>query len=110
MDTLLHFWGVFWDYFREGLTHINPILGLAIAIVGGLMVSGIVSLFFISVLAVVVHILGDALIPVVLNHAPFVLPPLEKPLVHYAVTLYVAYFVAIGAIFLLKTIFASARE
>jgi hypothetical protein len=109
MQTLVHLWDVFLEYFREGLSNINPILGITLAIVAGLMASGFVSLLFLSLVAVVVYILADAFIPVVLHHAPLVLPLFDRALLHYSVTLYVAFFVAIGAILLVKMLFSSVR-
>jgi hypothetical protein len=102
-------WSVFLEYFREGLSNINPILGLVLAIVGGLMASGFVSLLFVSLVAVVLYILADAFIPVVMHHAPLVLPLFDGALLHYSITLYAAFFVAIGLIVLVKSIFASFR-
>src|SRR5882724_11570875 len=109
MQTLVHLWDVFLEYFREGLSNINPILGLTLAIVGGLMASGFISLLFLSLVAVVLYIVADAFIPVVLHHAALVLPLLDRALLHYSITLYVAFFVAIGAIYLVKMIFAAVR-
>src|SRR5579864_7425361 len=74
MTTLDHSWSVFWDYFRQGLPHINLLLGIAIAVVGGMMVGSLFGLIVIALLAVIVHVLAEAIIPMVLNHAAFALP------------------------------------
>jgi len=109
MSTLTHLWDEFWAFFHEGLPHLNIIQGLVIALIGGLMVSSFVGLFIVALLAVVIHVLADALIPVVMNHAAFTLPVLDHAFFHYALTLYIAYFVVIGAIYLVRVLFASVR-
>ncbi len=109
MTELSHLWNEFWTYFREGLQHLNPIQGLVIAIIGGLMVTSVLGLFVMALLAVIVHVIADALIPVVMNHATFELPPFDEQFWHYAITLYVAYLVVIGAIYVVRLIFGLAR-
>jgi hypothetical protein len=108
MVMLNHIWNEFWDYFRQGLPHINFILGIAIALVGGLMVGSLYGLVVIALLAVVVHVLAEAVIPMVLNHSAFVLPALNNGFLHYAISLYIAYFVVIGAICVVRLIFVNA--
>ena len=109
MDAITHLWDEFWAFFHEGLPHLNLIQGIVIALIGGLMASSIVSVFVIALLAVVIHVLADALIPVVMNHATFQLPPLDHAFWHYALTLYVAYLIVIMAIFAIKSVFAAVR-
>jgi hypothetical protein len=99
---------VFWDYFRQGLPHINFILGIVIALIGGLMVGSLFGLIVIALLAVVVHVLAEAIIPMVLNHSAFVLPAPDNNFLHYAISLYIAYFVVCGAIAVVRLLFASA--
>lgn len=108
MTIIDHSWNVFWDYFRQGLPHINLLLGVAIALVGGMMVGSLFGLIVIALLAVMVHVLAEAIIPMVLNHASFVLPSLNNAFVHTAISLYIAYFVVIGAIYIVRLIFTSA--
>lgn len=109
MSTLTQLWDEFWHIFREGLPHINLIQGLVIALIGGLMVQSFLGLFVVALVAVIIHILADALIPVVTAHATFMLPTMDHAFWHYALTLYVAYLVVIGAIFLVKLLFAAVR-
>lgn len=109
MDVLVRLWDAFWVYFHQGLPHLNFVQGIVIAIVGGLMVRSIASLFAVAFLAVIVHILADALIPTVMASAPFVLPPLNAAFLHYVVTLYIAYLVVIGVIYVIKEIFSAVR-
>ncbi len=109
MNELSHLWNEFWTFFREGLQHLNPIQGLVIALIGGLMASSFLGLFVMALLAVIIHVIADALIPVVMSHATFALPPFDEAFWHYAITLYIAYLVVIGAIFIVRLIFGVAR-
>ena len=110
MSTLTHYWNEFWDIFRHGIGRIsNPVVGLFIALIGGLMARGLINIFIIAFVAVCLHVLADALIPAIMNHAPFILPKLDHAFFEYALTLYVAYFVVILAIVVVKMIFASVR-
>lgn len=109
MDGFWQFWNEFWTYFREGLQHLNPIQGLVIALIGGLMVSSLIRLFFVALLAVIIHLTADALIPVVMNHATFEVPAFDHAFWHYGITLYAAYLVVIGAVYLIRLVFGLAR-
>jgi hypothetical protein len=109
MAPLTHDWNEFWNYFHQGLPHINILLGIIIALVGGMMVGSVLGLFVMALLAVAAHVLIEALIPVVMNHAAFVLPAMNSGFYHYALSLYIAYFVVMGAIFVIRLIFASVR-
>jgi hypothetical protein len=109
MTTLTHTWNEFWDYFRQGLPHINVVLGIVIALMGGMMVASLAGLFIMALLAVAIHVLAEAVIPMVFDHQPFVLPAMNNnAFLHYAISLYIAYFVVIGAIFLVRLLLASA--
>jgi hypothetical protein len=108
MMTLTHTWNQFWDYFRQGLPHINIVLGVVIALVGGMMVGSLPGLAVIALLAVAVHVLAEAVIPMVLNHSAFILPAMNNnSFMHYAISLYIAYFVVMGAIFVVRLLFSS---
>ena len=109
MDAISHLWDQFWAFFREGLPHLNYTQAVVIAILGGVMASSFGSVFVIALLAVVINVLADALIPVVMNHAAFHLPPLDGAFGHYALTLYVAYLIVIMMIFAIKSMFAAVR-
>jgi hypothetical protein len=110
MNQVAHWWFEFWDIFRSGIAHIrNPIIGVVIALLAGLMVRGLLNLFIITALAVVVHVLAEAAIPVVMNRTPLVFPQFDHAFLQYALTLYVGYFVVILAIYLVRLIFAGVR-
>ena len=110
MGSIEHLWSEFWDLFRQGVSHIsNPIVGIVIALLAGLMARGFIGIIVISALAVIVHVVAEAFIPVVLHHAPLIFPPLDHAFLQYAGTLYVGYFVVILVIFVVKLLFASVR-
>jgi hypothetical protein len=110
MGSIEHLWNEFLDILRHGLDEIsNPVVGIFIALIAGLMVRGFVNIFVVALLAVVLHILSSVLIPWGLNHAPLVFPNLDHALFLRGVTLYVAYFVVIFAIWGVRRIFASVR-
>jgi hypothetical protein len=109
MDTLAHYWDQFWTFFREGLNQVNPIQAAVIALLGVLAVSSFVGLFIAAALSVVIHLLVSALLPVLLNHAEFAPPKMDNAFWHYALSLYILYFVAIGVLFAIKSLIQRAR-
>ncbi len=109
MDMLSHYWNEFWTFFREGLNHVNPIQAGVIILLGVLAVNSFVGLFIAAALSVVIHVLVSTLIPVLFNHAAFAPPKMDPAFWHYALTLYILYFVAIGVLFLVKLLVQRAR-
>ena len=110
MNEIQHLWDTFWEIFRHGFAHIsNPAVGIVIALLGGLMVRSFVNIFIISAVAVFLHVVAEAAIPVVLNKAPLVIPHFDSAFFQYALTLYIGYFVVILVIYLVKRMFASVR-
>jgi uncharacterized metal-binding protein len=110
MGSIDHLWNQFWEIFRHGFAHIsNPIAGVFIALIGGLMAQTLFSIFIISALAVVLHVAAEAVLPMVLNHTPFVMPKFDNAFEQYALALYIGYFVVILVIFGVKRLFASVR-
>jgi len=73
-----------------------------------MMVGSFVGLIALALVAVTIHVLAEATIPMVLDHAAFVLPTLNNGLLHHAISLYIAYFVAIGAIYAIRLTLTSA--
>lgn len=108
--TFEHLWNEFWDIFRHGLTQISqPVVGVFIALIGGLMARSVLNVFIVAFVAVCLHVLAEALIPMVMSHAAFVMPKFDHAFFEYALTLYVAYFVVILVIVVVKMIFAAVR-
>src|SRR5689334_5425382 len=104
MDMLTQYWNDFWLYFREGLHHVNPITIAVISLLGAMAVSSFVGLFFAAAISVVLNLLVDSLLPVVLHNAAFAPPKMDTAFWHYALSLYILYFVAIGVLFALKSL------
>src|SRR5689334_7105226 len=102
MDQLTHYWDEFWTYFREGLHGINPIQAVVIALLGAMATSSFFGLFVAAALAVVIHLLVNALLPVIINHKDFVAPAMDNAFWHYALSLFVLYLVGIGILYLIK--------
>ncbi len=109
MDVIAHLWDQFWAFFHEGLPHLNYTQAIVIAVIGGLMASSFGSVIVIAAVAVVIHVLADALIPVIMHGAQFQLPTLDSAFGHYALTLYIAYLIVILGIYVIKSIFAAVR-
>ena len=110
MGDIQHLWYAFWDIFRHGIAHIsNPIVGIVIALLAGLIVRSFFNIFLVSLLAVLVHVVAEAAIPTVMKNAPLVFPKVDHAFLEYAATLYVGYFVVILVIYVVKLIFASVR-
>jgi hypothetical protein len=109
MDTLTHYWNEFWAFFHEGLNNVNPIQAAVITLLGVMAVNSFVGLFIAAALSVVIHVLVSTLLPVLLEHKEFVAPTMDNGFWHYALALYILYFVAIGVLFLLKLLIQRAR-
>ena len=103
-------WNQFWEIFRHGFAHIsNPILGVFIALIGGLMARTLFSIFVISALAVVLHVAAEAAMPVLIEHKPFLMPKFDHAFGQDALALYIGYVVVILVIYGVKKLFASVR-
>ena len=93
----------FLGYVHEGFSHVNAIQGLIIALIAAYVMPRWGRLWFIAVGATVVHIVADMMLPVIVNHAEFQLPPLvEQSYWHYVLALYLGYLVAIAFFFFIK--------
>jgi hypothetical protein len=103
-------WNEFWEIFRHGFDAIsNPIVGVLIALIGGLMARTFVSVFIISGLAVLLDVIAVAVTPMILRGAKVTFPTMDRPFLNFALTLYVAFFFVILVIYGVKRIFASVR-
>jgi hypothetical protein len=103
-------WNEFWEIFRHGFDAIsNPIVGVLIALIGGLMARSFVSVFIISVLAVALDVVAVAVTPMILHGSKVAFPPMDKAFLSFAGTLYIAFFFVILVIYGVKRIFASVR-
>ncbi|MGC9953677.1 MAG: hypothetical protein ABSD21_05325 [Rhizomicrobium sp.] len=87
--------------FVQHLDMLHMVIGGVIALLLGVATGTIVGLFVTPVLASVVYIAVDAVLPMLHRAAP-VMPAFDKALLHEAITLYVAFFVVILVVFLIK--------
>jgi zinc transporter ZupT len=88
--------------FVHHLSTLQLIVGGVIALFFGMATGTIIGLFLAPVLAAVVYIAADAVIPPLLHHTSFVMPAFDKALLQEAIELYVAFFVAILVVFVIK--------
>ncbi|MGA7674767.1 MAG: hypothetical protein WCA78_06925 [Rhizomicrobium sp.] len=96
-DLLKHFVDFVWH-----LDMLHMVIGGVIALLLGVATGTIIRLFVVPILAAVAYIAADAAIPMVLHHTAFVMPVFDKVLLYEAITLYVAFFMAIFVVFVIK--------
>src|ERR1700754_4679016 len=101
------FFDTWWAIIRDGLTHINPIQGLILALIFGWMASSIVSAVFGAFAASVVYVLIDVLKPVVLEHKDFAMPVFGEPFWHFFAALFFAFLVVIALIAIVRRVIES---
>jgi zinc transporter ZupT len=88
--------------FVHHLSTVQLIVGGVIALFFGVATGTVIGLFLAPILAAVVYIAADAVIPPLLHHATFAMPHFDKALLHEAITLYIVFFVAILVVFVVK--------
>ncbi len=100
-----NFWNDIRTYFEAGFQEINAVQGLLIALVAAYFLASFGGVFVVALSATVVHIVVDALLPVLANNAQFQLPPLmEGDYWRYVVTLYAGYLIAITVFYVIKRV------
>jgi hypothetical protein len=87
---------------RAGLADVNYLQVVVIALLGAMAASSFVGVIVAAALSVVIHVLVNALVPVLLDHKDFVPPVFDNAFMHFAASLFILYFVAIGVLFLIK--------
>jgi hypothetical protein len=104
-------WNDFVAYLDTGFAQVNVVQGLLIAIVAAFMMVRWGSVFVVAVGAVVVHVLIDALLPVLNNSGEFRLPPVvEGEYWRYLLALYLGYLVAVSIFYVVKRVLISAQH
>ena len=104
-----NFWNDFNNYLQTGFAHVNVVQGLLIAIAAAVMTYRWSSVFIVAIGAVVVHVLVDALLPVLNNAGEFRLPPVvDGAYWNYLLALYLGYVVAITLFYIVKRVFMGA--
>jgi hypothetical protein len=108
MDIITSFHTHFIDFLHH-LDHYHMIQGAIIALFFGVVVGSLPGLIIVPVLAAIVYIAADAVIPPLMNHGHIVMPVFDKALLQEGVTLYVAFLVAIVVVFAVKKLILSIR-
>ena len=105
-----NFWNDFNAYLQTGFAHVNVVQGLLIAIVAAFLLYRWSSVFAIG--AVVVHVLVDALMPVLNNNGgAFRLPNVvDGEFWRYMLALYLGYLVTITVFYVVKRVLLSAQH
>ena len=104
-------WNDFVAYLDAGFAQVNVVQGLLIAIVAAFMMYRWSSVIFVAVGATVVHVLVDALLPVLNKSGEFRLPPVvDGAYWHYLLALYLGYIVAITIFYVVKRVLVSAQH
>jgi len=107
METITEIWGVVLAYGQDGFNSVNnKVLGLIIAVAAAFMMTSWGRILVFSLGAVIVHIVVEALLPVVQGAGSFQLPPLmESSFWQGALTLLIGYFIVITVFYILKSLF-----
>lgn len=98
-----------WAIIQDGVRHINPIQGLIIGVIFGLMANSLVSVVFGSLAASAAYVAVNALWPVLFDHKPFAMPVMNSAFWHFFLALYFAFLVITGLFFIVKSIIAGVR-
>ncbi|MGE0597043.1 MAG: hypothetical protein AB7P07_11790 [Hyphomonadaceae bacterium] len=92
-------------YLRDGFANINQPKGLLIALVVTIFMGSWRQWVPLSLVAVLIHIIVDLMIPVLSDGADFALPPLmEEGFWTQAGVLFLGYLIVIGVFFLIKSL------
>jgi len=95
--------------FVHHLDHYHMIQGAIIALFFGVAVGSIPGVIIVPLIAAIVYIAADAVIPPLLHHTPIVMPAFDKALLHEGITLYIVFLVAIVVVFAIKKLILSIR-
>jgi len=103
MDIFTDFPKHFVDFVHH-MSTLQMIMGGVIALFFGAATGTIIGVFIAPILAAVVYIAADAVIPPLLHHTPLVMPAFDKAMLQEAITLYVVFLVAIVVVFAIKKV------
>ncbi|WBQ09039.1 hypothetical protein L2D01_09045 [Hyphomonadaceae bacterium ML37] len=93
------------DFFRAGFDQVNAVQGLIIALVAAILLPSLGRLPMFVVGAALVHVVVDALLPVLSGGAAILLPPvLEQSFWRYVATLLAGYLIVILILGLIKRV------
>ncbi|HTT99861.1 MAG TPA: hypothetical protein VMF58_17560 [Rhizomicrobium sp.] len=105
MDDLYAFWLII----RNGIYHIQPIQFAVIAVLAGIVLPRIVFIVPAAIGASLVYVLVNAILPT-LGGAEFVRPHLNHAFWYFFMSGAIAFTVAIGVVYLLKSLVTGLRN
>lgn len=101
MDVIASFHAYFRD-FLHGMDHYHLIQAALIALFFGIATASITGLFVVPVIAALVYIAADVVIPPLIHHAPIVMPAMNAALLKEGVALYLIMLIAMAVVFAIK--------
>lgn len=102
MDIVTSFPAYFCSYVHTLYVMPNVIYAGVIALFFGIVTARLAGVFFVPVIATIVYIAAQAVIPAVINHAEIVVPAFDLALAKQAVALYVVFLVVDTVVFGIK--------
>lgn len=96
--------------FMHGLGMLHMVMVGVVALFFGVATGSVMGLFLAPILAAIVYIAADAVIPSLMHHTPLVMPHFDKALLQEALALYVVFFVMILIVFAVKSVFRAATR
>ncbi|MDE2135085.1 MAG: hypothetical protein KGM97_05350 [Alphaproteobacteria bacterium] len=96
--------------FVHHLGMLHMVMGVVIALFFGVATGSVIGLFLAPILAAIVYIAADAVVPSLMHHTPLVMPHFDKALLQEALALYVVFFVMILIVFAVKKVFLAATR
>ena len=102
MDIVTSFPAFFCNYVHGLYVMPNVIYAGVIALFFGIVTARLAGVFFVPVIATIVYIAAQAVIPAVMHHAEIVMPALNLALAKQAVALYIVFLVVDTVVFGIK--------
>jgi hypothetical protein len=98
-----------WAIIRDGVHHIQPVQFVIIGLIVGWMASSLGAVVFGSLGASVVYIAVDRLWPVLFNHQTFTMPAFDSAFWHFFLSLFFAFLVIVGVVYIARQLVDSIR-
>jgi hypothetical protein len=103
----------FHAYFREflhGMDHYHLIQAAIIALFFGMATASITGLFIVPIVAALVYIGADTIIPPLMHHTPIVMPAMNAALLKEGIALYIIMLIAMAVVFTIKKVILNIRR
>jgi len=101
MDIISSFPTYFFDFAHHLDLYHHIQLGV-IALFFGIATATIIGVFVVPVIAALVYIAADTVIPPLMHHTTIVMPVFDKALLKEGIALYVGFLLAIAVVFVIK--------